>query len=312
MPPARLRGSVVRRLVQYLLIPSAALGVLAWGWLGVKDPPVSVVGLLATPPAAEAGAMPSATVLAGPAADSLAVAASTPSPSTTEDATGSPVAGRGMASGRATPSAAALLPLASPTPTPVRTANCTVPSPLPPPFGPTRLATTGVFDLRQAPGLSCETVRALPPGTVVRPRSGVVEADSLRWILVEVEGETGWVAAALLAEPGPGTPVATAGPPTATTTAGDPPVATACAPPSPLPPPDGGDRSATTAAVNLRSGPGLTCGIIQVLGVGTEVVVRSGPVRADGRLWLRIEAGGATGWAAADFLREIERGGAAP
>jgi uncharacterized protein YraI len=60
------------------------------------------------------------------------------------------------------------------------------------------------------------------------------------------------------------------------------------------------------AALNLRAGPGLTCPIVGVLALGTEVVATGGPVRADDRLWLLIEAGGRTGWVAAEFVRQDE------
>jgi peptidoglycan/xylan/chitin deacetylase (PgdA/CDA1 family) len=58
----------------------------------------------------------------------------------------------------------------------------------------------------------------------------------------------------------------------------------------------------TTDAVKLRRGPGLACGVVEVLGVGTRVTPRGGPVAADGHRWLPVVVGTVQGWVAADYL----------
>jgi hypothetical protein len=83
-----------------------------------------------------------------------------------------------------------------------------------------------------------------------------------------------------------------------------PPPAAGCAPPAPLPAVVGSEERLTTENINLRAGPGAECEIVRVLDQGTEVTVTSGPVDADDRLWVRVEAGGDEGWLADEFLGE--------
>ena len=103
---------------------------------------------------------------------------------------------------------------------------------------------------------------------------------------------------ALAASPRPTVTATVASPPTPSTTPGG------CG----STPPPGGDQTPvlTTAPVNLRSGPGLSCPVVVVLAPGTTAVTRGAPISADGRLWLPIEAAGRSGWVAADFLRATE------
>lgn len=83
-----------------------------------------------------------------------------------------------------------------------------------------------------------------------------------------------------------------------------PPPAAGCAPPAPLPEVAGSEVRLTTENINLRAGPGAECEVVRVLDQGDEVTVTSGPVDADDRLWVRVEAGGDEGWLADEFLGE--------
>jgi peptidoglycan/xylan/chitin deacetylase (PgdA/CDA1 family) len=59
----------------------------------------------------------------------------------------------------------------------------------------------------------------------------------------------------------------------------------------------------TTAALNLRSVPSTSGGIMGVMPAGTRGVVVGGPQTANGFTWCRIQTSGyGTGWAAADYL----------
>lgn len=86
----------------------------------------------------------------------------------------------------------------------------------------------------------------------------------------------------------------------------EPPVASNCEPPEPVPSVQASGPLVTTGdLVNLRSGPGTACDPIDQLPLGAEVTPLSGPVEADGRLWLLVETGNQTeGWVASQFLDE--------
>ena len=79
-----------------------------------------------------------------------------------------------------------------------------------------------------------------------------------------------------------------------------------CAPPSPLPSPTSRAPHATTAFdVNLRTGPGTNCDIIEQLPIATALTLRSGPVERDGLEWVLVEtADGDEGWLAAQYVAE--------
>jgi hypothetical protein len=60
------------------------------------------------------------------------------------------------------------------------------------------------------------------------------------------------------------------------------------------------------APLRARTEPGVNSGIKARFPEGQNVHVLDGPRSADGRDWWLVEADGAQGWAAADFLKPIE------
>lgn len=89
-----------------------------------------------------------------------------------------------------------------------------------------------------------------------------------------------------------------------------PPTVEGCEEPEELPEVQG-RRIRQTAAdadlgVNLRAGPGADCELVQTLEPGTRVEVRSGPVRVDDMLWVRIEVDETEGWVAEELLEPAE------
>ena len=82
-----------------------------------------------------------------------------------------------------------------------------------------------------------------------------------------------------------------------------PPVAADCVAPENPPSPDQTEPVTVNAdGVNLRSAPGTTCDIIQVVSAGTTAMPKSGPVEADHRLWILVDVSGTQGWVAVDFV----------
>ena len=64
-----------------------------------------------------------------------------------------------------------------------------------------------------------------------------------------------------------------------------------------------GSTAVTTAALNIRSGAGLSYPVIVALWVGAPVTVTGSPVAANGYNWYPIRTGyGTTGWVAGSFL----------
>ena len=78
-----------------------------------------------------------------------------------------------------------------------------------------------------------------------------------------------------------------------------------CEIPDPLPNPEGATARATNDGdVNFRDGPGTSCGVVLVFGVGTPVEVLSGPVQVGNLRWVLVEFEGRQGWVAEQFLDE--------
>jgi len=86
-----------------------------------------------------------------------------------------------------------------------------------------------------------------------------------------------------------------------------PPTSTSVPTPSPSPTParstlQVGGRAVVTnvgnAPLRLRASPGLTARVIARIPAGREVVLREGPVIADGYTWWRVEIGNQSGWCA--------------
>ena len=66
-----------------------------------------------------------------------------------------------------------------------------------------------------------------------------------------------------------------------------------------------------TDALNLRSAPGLTGGVIVVLPTGAQGTVLEPPLPLDGYLWHRVDFGASygAGWAAGEYLAYVSAGG---
>jgi uncharacterized protein YgiM (DUF1202 family) len=64
--------------------------------------------------------------------------------------------------------------------------------------------------------------------------------------------------------------------------------------------------------VNIRSGAGLSFGILTTLDAGEDGIVNDGPREANGYAWYNVTISGITGWMAADFLAEGDGGSPAP
>jgi uncharacterized protein YgiM (DUF1202 family) len=210
---ARPRGGAVSRMVLGAVIPFAAALVVAWGLRGLAAPPPATVGALgATSAAGPATAIapenrfptrsaaspppPMAGVAAvPPATPSVARRAVSPVPVRSVVPTSVPAVpapGRPTARPRATP---------TPTPTTAAASPCVPPSPLPPVEAVGPLTTTTDVNVRSGPGLDCDILRVLRPEVDVTARSGPVRADGRAWLLVELDGRTGWVAADFVREP---------------------------------------------------------------------------------------------------------------
>lgn len=135
----------------------------------------------------------------------------------------------------------------------------------------------GPLNLRTGPGLDYSVIAALPYGTQMEIIGDGGKADGYEWAEVAVSslGRTGFVAMWYIARVT--TPVDT-----------DFPV---------------GSTAVTTAALNVRSGAGLTYAIIVTLWAGAPVAITGNPVAASGYTWYPIKtAYGTAGWVAGEFL----------
>lgn len=224
-------GRAVRRLVQHLVIPAAAAGVVAWGAFGVEPPSplrwwersaagTPLVGATATAdatmidpgnestPPIEGAASPAGTPLPTPAPPLLTWPATPATPAGSPAATPMPPADL-VAPRLATRSPGtvprAITPVpptlrAGPSPTPPSVVGCAEPPSPPPVSGAATRATTTATNLRAQPGLDCGILTVLASGTEVRVLNGEVRADGRTWLRVRVADaeQIGWVASELL------------------------------------------------------------------------------------------------------------------
>lgn len=136
----------------------------------------------------------------------------------------------------------------------------------------------GPLNLRSGPGLSYSILAVLPLYTKMEIIDVGGTADGYDWVEVWVSSldKTGFVADAFIAK--------------VTETPVDAEFAV-------------GSTAVTTAALNIRSGAGLTYPIIVTLWVGAPVTITGAPVAASGYTWYPIKtAYGTTGWVAGEFL----------
>lgn len=70
-----------------------------------------------------------------------------------------------------------------------------------------------------------------------------------------------------------------------------------------LPAVEGGDTGVTTdSQILVRAAPGTGCEVLGQLDEGAELAILSGPVSADGFLWIRVSTADLEGWVAQDFV----------
>lgn len=81
------------------------------------------------------------------------------------------------------------------------------------------------------------------------------------------------------------------------------PVASDCNPPDPLPSASASTLVVTDDAVNLHSGPGTSCEVLQQLDKDTQVTALSGPVKAGDYTWIKVDVDGTDGWMATEFAK---------
>lgn len=137
------------------------------------------------------------------------------------------------------------------------------------------VVTTAPLNVRSGPGLSYKVVVTLWNGAPVTVTGAAVSANGYTWYPVRTGyGTTGWVAGEFLSAgtvPSPTFPV--------------------------------GSSVKTTAALNLRSGAGLSYSVIVTLWSGAPLTVTGVPVAASGFTWYPVRTGyGTTGWVAGAYL----------
>lgn len=136
----------------------------------------------------------------------------------------------------------------------------------------------GALNLRSGPGLNHGVLAVLAEGTTMEIIDSGGTANGYDWVKVWVSSldKTGFVASTFIEK--------------VTTAPVDPafPV---------------GSTAVTTAALNIRSGAGLSYPVIVALWVGAPVTITGAPVAANGYSWYPIRTGyGTTGWVAGSFL----------
>ena len=152
-------------------------------------------------------------------------------------------------------------------------------TPAPPATGPTAVVNTGALNVRSGPGIQFSTVTAVYNGHIVTMLGR--NADS-SWVKIRVfSGQEGWVNARFL---NPNTPIANLPVLDGSTTT--PPTATALV---------------NTGALNVRSGPGLNFGILEVVYQGTRVTLLG---RTADATWVQIRTpNGIVGWVNSNLVQ---------
>jgi uncharacterized protein YgiM (DUF1202 family) len=133
---------------------------------------------------------------------------------------------------------------------------------------------TDRLNLRVGAGLDKTVVDVLSDGTPLIVSNGPMTADGHDWYEVERrDGRLGWVAGSFLAvAPGLGFAV-------------------------------GDAVRVANGRQNLRTAPGLDAEVRRVMENDEVLLIREGPVGANGYNWYRVWNYGGEGWAAGEFLR---------
>lgn len=136
--------------------------------------------------------------------------------------------------------------------------------------------TTAALNIRTGAGLSYPVIVALWVGAPVTVTGSPVAANGYNWYPIKTGyGTTGWVAGSFL-------------------TSGSVPAAPGFAI---------GDNVVTDTPLNLRSGAGLSYGVVVVLWQGAPLTITGAPVAATGYTWYPVKTGyGTLGWVAGEFL----------
>ncbi len=143
---------------------------------------------------------------------------------------------------------------------------------------------TSAVNFRISPSTSGGLLSTLPTNTNGTVLAGPVSANGYSWYQLQINGVTGWAAGEFFAK--------VSGPPQSPT-------------PTPTVPTGGiqvGDTVKTISAANMRSGPGLSAGIVTTLPADTPGTVIAGPIAANGYNWYQVQTATQTGWVANTLL----------
>lgn len=141
------------------------------------------------------------------------------------------------------------------------------------------------LNLRSGPGLAYRVLAVMPAGTAV----SITGEESEGWYPVRYNNLDGWAYAEYISIGGANTAAATPGGTTR------------------------GAATVVTSLLNMRSGPGVSYGVVAQLAYGTTVQIVGDPKAGDGRTWLEVAARGkGQGWVAAEYLNAGEAAGSAP
>lgn len=162
-------------------------------------------------------------------------------------------------------------------------------------------------NMRREPGQSGERIKVVTDGNLVDVVGADQTADGLVWRNVrDLQGDTGWVAASLLAPEGTvpvaAAPASSLNPPAAgaaivpAATAAPRPTAAAAAASS-APPSRGQVGNTGGQGANVRSEPGSGGRILKTLAEGANLDVLGPEREADGLVWRQVrDSAGVTGW----------------
>ncbi len=163
----------------------------------------------------------------------------------------------------------------------------------------TRRVTTAL-NMRSGPGTSYSIIQVLPTNTMVTVTGPGQNSAGTIFVPIRLQsGTTGWVAERYLQATVP-TPTRT---PTRTPTAVGSTTPTVPA-----------SATATTTVItmevtqrlNLRTGPGTSYSVREILPVGTVLTVTGSSQTANGYVWLPVrKSNGVTGWVASEYLRAV-------
>ena len=128
---------------------------------------------------------------------------------------------------------------------------------------------TALLNCRTGPGIGYDLIYTMSTGTGVQ-----ILADGHAWYKVQTrDGQLGWVTGIYLAAaPALGFVV-------------------------------GDAVRVIDGALNLRADPGLSATVLRVMADNEALLIRGGPVEADGYTWYRVRNDAGEGWAAGEFLR---------